>query len=66
MQSSDRFIVALQNKEKKLYMENTATFDPSSPQTGSLKPAGASLSYEGEEGNQHFLSLLVTTLSTFI
>lgn len=38
MQSSDRFIVALQNKEKNLYMENTATFDPSSPQTGSLKP----------------------------
>ena len=41
MQASDRFIVALQNKAKKkkkkkpLYMENTATFDPKSPQTGS-------------------------------
>lgn len=36
MQPSDRFIVALQNKEKKkLYMENTATFDSNSPQTGS-------------------------------
>lgn len=36
MQSSDRFIVALQNKAKEnFYMENTATFDPNSPQTGS-------------------------------
>ena len=25
-------------KKKNLYMENTATSDPSSPQTGSLKP----------------------------
>ena len=44
MQSSDRFIVALQNKAKKkihLYTENTATFDPNSPQTGSENQIGS-------------------------
>lgn len=49
-------------------MENTATFDPNSPQTGSLKQISQlwpQLSYEGDQGNQHFLSLLVTISEYF-
>lgn len=47
MQSSDRFIVALQNKaKKKIYMESTATFDPKSPQTGSCKQISQLWSHE--------------------
>lgn len=69
MQSSDRFIVALQNKEKKTLYGKHSYFWPKQPSNRKFKanqPAGASLSYEGDQGNQHFLSLLVTILSTFI